>query len=72
MRKKEFKTGRPKFDIGHHVNAVTFETMVVTVNLHGGKQFLESTERQIEQNDNVSLEFQESSSGLKSTERPAH
>ena len=46
---KEFKTGRPKFDIGHHINTVTFRDNGYAVKLHGGKQFLgKAPERQIE------------------------
>ncbi|MGB0580036.1 MAG: hypothetical protein ACPGVU_10070 [Limisphaerales bacterium] len=36
---KAFATGRPKFDIGHHINTVTFNAKGYGVKLHDGKQF---------------------------------
>ena len=57
---KEFKTGRPKFDIGHHINTVTFRDNGYAVKLHGGKQFLGKAPN-VKLNEwlDVSLEFQE-------------
>lgn len=34
---KAFATGRPKFDIGHHINTVTFNPTGYALKLHGGE-----------------------------------
>lgn len=34
-----FAVGRPKFDIGHHINTVTFNEKGYGVKLHGGERF---------------------------------
>jgi len=34
-----FATGRPKFDIGHHINTVVFTEKGYTLKLHGGQAF---------------------------------
>lgn len=34
-----FATGRPKFDIGHHINTVVFTKKGYTLKLHGGQLF---------------------------------
>ncbi len=36
---KAFATGRPKFDIGHHINVVTFNAKGYGVKLHGDERF---------------------------------
>ncbi|HBU36988.1 MAG TPA: hypothetical protein DEB70_04195 [Planctomycetaceae bacterium] len=57
---KEFKTGRPKFDIGHHINTVTFRDNGYVVKLHGGKQFLgKAPDVKLNEWLDVALEFQE-------------
>lgn len=57
---KAFATGRPKFDIGHHVNTVTFNDGGYAVKLHGGERFSGEAPK-IELNEwiNVVLEFEE-------------
>lgn len=36
---KAFAIGRPKFDIGHHINTVVFTEKGYTLKLHGGQSF---------------------------------
>ena len=57
---KAFATGRPKFDIGHHINTVTFNAKGYGVKLHGGERFAGKA-RGVELNEwiDVALEFQE-------------
>ena len=57
---KAFATGRPKFDIGHHINTVTFNAGGYEVKLHGGERF-SGTAPDVRLNEwiGVILEFQE-------------
>ena len=37
---KNFETGRPKFDIGHHINTLCFNAEGYTLKLHDGQVFV--------------------------------
>ena len=57
---KSFATGRPKFDIGHHINTVVFTEKGYSVKLHGGKSFLgEAPDIKLNEWIDVVLEFEE-------------
>lgn len=57
---KAFATGRPKFDIGHHINVVTFNAKGYGVKLHGGERFIgEAPDVRLNEWIDVVLEFQE-------------
>jgi len=57
---KAFATGRPKFDIGHHINVVTFNAKGYGVKLHGGERFTgKAPNVRLNEWIDVVLEFQE-------------
>ena len=57
---KDFQKGRPMFDIGHHINTVSFREDGYAVKLHGGKQFLgKAPDVKLNEWLDVALEFQE-------------
>ena len=57
---KEFQVGRPKFDIGHHINTVSFTDNGYAVKLHGGEQFSgKAPDVKLNEWLDVALEFQE-------------
>lgn len=57
---KAFATGRPKFDIGHHINIVTFNAKGYGIKLHGGQRFSgEAPNVRLNEWIDVVLEFQE-------------
>ncbi len=57
---KAFATGRPKFDIGHHINTVVFNAKGYSVKLHGGESFLgDAPEVKLKEWIDVVLEFEE-------------
>lgn len=54
-----FATGRPKFDIGHHINTVVFNEKGYSVKLHGGESFTgEAPDVQLNEWTDVVLEFE--------------
>lgn len=55
-----FATGRPKFDIGHHINTVTFNEKGYGLKLHAGQRFSgEAPGVRLNEWIDVVLEFQE-------------
>ena len=57
---KAFATGRPKFDIGHHINTVVFTKKGYGIKLHGGQRFSgEAPDVRLNEWIDVVLEFQE-------------
>lgn len=57
---RAFATGRPKFDIGHHINVVTFNAKGYGVKLHGGERFTgKASGVRLNEWIDVVLEFQE-------------
>jgi hypothetical protein len=57
---KAFATGRPKFDIGHHINTVVFNEKGYSAKLHGGESFTgEAPDVQLNEWIDVVLEFEE-------------
>ena len=55
-----FTTGRPKIDIGHHINTVTFNAEGYAVKLHGGERFSgKAPGMRLNEWIDVVLEFQE-------------
>lgn len=57
---RTFATGRPKFDIGHHINTVVFKEDGYSVKLHEGESFVgKAPEVKINEWIDVVLEFQE-------------
>jgi hypothetical protein len=57
---KDFATGRPKFDIGHHINTVVFNEKGYSVKLYEGESFLgEAPDVELNEWIDVVLEFEE-------------
>lgn len=57
---KAFATGRPKFDIGHHINTVVFNEDGYSVKLHEGESFVGKAPKvKVNEWIDVVLEFQE-------------
>ena len=57
---KDFTTGRPKFDIGHHINSLTFTPDGYALKLHDGKRFTgKAPDVRLNEWIEVLLEFQE-------------
>lgn len=57
---KAFAAGRPKFDIGHHINTVVFNEKGYGLKLHGGERFSgEAPGVKLNEWIDVILEFQE-------------
>ena len=55
-----FAAGRPKFDIGHHINTVVFKEDGYSIKLHGGKSFLgEAPDVELGEWIDVVVEFEE-------------
>ena len=55
-----FTTGRPKFDIGHHINTLIFTADSYSLKLHGGERFSgKAPDVRLNEWVDVDLEFQE-------------
>jgi hypothetical protein len=55
-----FTTGRPKFDIGHHINTLSLTADGYSLNLHGGERFSgKAPDVRLNEWVDVDLEFQE-------------